>query len=148
MDQEIIKKAGDIIASLSGHGATDGTEPYCTLALIDDEGYPTASTITVSKSEGIQWITFCTGLSSNKVKRIEKCNRASVCFNSLQYNLTLVGDIEVITDPAVKKEMWYDGLKYVFTGGDSDPDYCVLMFKTRRYNLMIDYKEAVGRLDK
>jgi hypothetical protein len=54
----------------------------CVLALIDLDGYPTASTITVSKNDGINWLTFCTGFGGSRTKRIDQCNRASVCFLS------------------------------------------------------------------
>jgi len=144
MSNEIIEKAGDIIRQSSAQGTYKGQ--YCTLALIDQEGYPTASTITASKSEGIHWITFCTGLSSNKAERIKKCNRAAVCFNAGgECNITLVGTIEIITEPDVKREMWYSGLENHFSGAD-DPNYCVLRFRTNRYNLMVDWKEVEGTL--
>lgn len=141
MNEEIISRAGEIVASKTG----GGNEGYCVLALIDKEGYPTISTISASKAEGINWITFCTGLGSNKTKRIEKCNRASVCFDSLDHNITLVGTIEILTDPEIKKEMWYEGLVNHFNGPE-DPNYCVLRFRTERYNLLVDWKEASGNL--
>jgi general stress protein 26 len=139
MNQEIILKAGEIIKKNTGIGA------YCVLALIDLDGHPTASTITASKADGINWITFCTGLRSPKANRINKCTHASVCFNSMDYNITLIGSIEILTDPDIKKEMWYDGLANHFSGAE-DPDYCVLRFKTERYNLFVDWKEARGIL--
>lgn len=140
MNQELIQRAGQLIAENTGE------DTYCTLALIDAEGYPTASTITVSKAEGIQWLTFCTGLRSDKAKRIAGCDRASVCLNKDgAYNITLVGAIEILTDPQVKKEMWYSGLAEHFSGYE-DPDYCVLRFQTRRYNLLVDWKAAAGTL--
>lgn len=71
---------------------------YCLLALFDCDGYPTASTISASKADGINWITLCTGLNNNKTNRIDKCNHASVCFNVADYNITLVGTIEVLTE--------------------------------------------------
>lgn len=141
MNVEIIKRAGEIIAKkIADFG-------HCTLALIDEDGCPTASTITASKACGIEWITFCTGLAGNKAIRARKCDRASVCFNqSGDHNITLVGTIEVITDAEVKREMWYDGLKNHCSGPD-DPGYCVLRFKTERYNLFVDWKpEVAGRL--
>ncbi len=141
MSREIIEKAGNIIAQNTGENS------YCVLALIDANGYPTASTITAAKSDGIEWITFGTGLNSNKAKRIEKCNRASVCFNTNGgFNITLVGTIEIVTDASTKKEMWYGGLVNHFSGAD-DPNYCVLRFKTERYNLMIDWKELEGAIE-
>jgi general stress protein 26 len=137
MNEEIIARAGEIIAINTGETG------YCALALIDLDGYPTVSTISAAKADGINWLTFCTGLSSPKIDRINKCNRASVCFNSAEYNITWVGTIEILTDPDVKKEMWYGGLTGQFSGPE-DPGYCVLRFKTERYNLLVDWKEARG----
>jgi general stress protein 26 len=139
MNQELITKAGKIIAQNTGSGG------YCTLAQIDLDGYPTAAAISVSKADGIKWLTFCGGLDSNKAKRTEKNNRTAVCFDSLEHNITLVGTMEVITDPAIKKEMWYEGLENHFSGAD-DPGYCVFRFTTERYNLFIDWQEARGEL--
>ncbi|MBP7175847.1 MAG: pyridoxamine 5'-phosphate oxidase family protein [Thermoclostridium sp.] len=139
MHEEIIARAGEIVARNTGEFS------YCVLALIDLDGYPTASTISASKTDGIRWVTFCTGLGSTRTKRIDKCNHASVCFNGPDYNITLVGTMEVITDPNVKKEMWYAGLKSHFSGPE-DPNYCVLRFNTQRYNLLVDWKEARGML--
>lgn len=146
MDNKIIERAGKIIQQNTAHNSPEGSEPYCVLALIDENGYPTVSTLTAAKADGINWITFCTGLGSNKAKRISNCNRASVCFNtSGTYNITLVGTIEIVTDAAIKQEMWYEGLKHHFRGAD-DPNYCVLRFHTQRYNLLVDWKEAQGVL--
>ena len=141
MNEKIIARAGEIIASKTG-GGNDG---YCVLALIGKDGFPSASTISVSKADGISVITFCTGLSGRKPERIAACSRASVCFCAADYNITLVGTIEILTDPEIKKDMWYDGLENHFSGPE-DPEYCVLRFKTNRYNLLVDWKEAHGNL--
>ncbi len=140
MNQEIIIKAGQIIEKNTGMGT------YCVLALIDLDGYPTASTITASRAEGINWITFCTGLGSIRTNRINNCNRASICINADDYNITLVGKMEILTDLEVKKEMWYEGLSNHFNGPE-DPNYCVLRFNTERYNLLVDWREARGVLE-
>lgn len=144
MSQKIIDRAVKTIAGKTG----GGDEGYCVLSLIDDEGFPTASVLSVSKADGISEVTFCTGLDEKKVSRIKACNRASVCFGSIEHNITLVGTIEVVTDPEVKKAMWYDGLQFMFEGGAEDPNYCVLRFKTKRYNLFFtdDYEHAEGTL--
>lgn len=146
MNKEIIEKAGDIIRLNTAHNTPEGSNPYCTLALIDTDGYPTTSTITASKADGIYWITFCTGIESNKSKRIANCSRASVCFNKDgKYNITLVGTMEVVTDPVVKKEMWYPGMGRHFKGPE-DMNYCVLRFKTERYNLFVNWQTVKGRI--
>ncbi len=139
MSQEIIHKAGTIVEQNTGEAG------FCSLGLMDTDGYPTVSTISASKAQGISSMTFCTGLNSPKISRIKQCNKASVCFNAMDYNITLVGTIEVITDPEVKKEMWYGGLTNHFSGYD-DPNYCVLRFKTERYNLLVDWQVVQGTL--
>ena len=143
MNEEIIKRAEEILAKRLkfGHGCLE----CCVLALIDLDGYPTAATISPSKIDGIRRVTFCSGIGSNWVKRIEKCNRASVCFNSEaeQYNITLIGTIEVLTDLETKKEMWYDGMGYYFSGPE-DLGFCVLQFTTQRYSLMLNEHDANG----
>lgn len=139
MNENVIARAGEIVEKNVGENS------YCVIALIDLDGYPTASTVTASKAEGIEWVTFCTGLGSLRTDRIERCNKASVCFNAEDYNITLVGTIEVVTDLEVKREMWYDGLANHFSGPE-DPGYCVLRFKTERYNLLVDWQEARGTL--
>jgi len=143
MSQKIIDRATSVIAGK----AKGGNHGCCVLALIDEDGYPTASTLSVSKAEGIREVTFCTGLDSNKAARIRASNRASVCFSSEEYNITLVGTIEVLTDSETKKEMWYDGCEEYFPGGTEDPNYCVLRFRTKRYSLFLDWEaEVVGML--
>jgi general stress protein 26 len=139
MNENVIARAGEIVEKNVGENS------YCVIALIDLDGYPTASTVTASKAEGIEWITFCTGLGSLRTDRIERCNKASICFNAEDYNITLVGTIEIVTESGVKKEMWYDGLANHFSGPE-DPNYCVLRFRTERYNLLVDWQEAKGTL--
>ena len=144
MNEKIIAQAEKILSNRVRfeHGCLE----CCVLALIDTDGYPTAATISPSKVDGIKRITFCTGTGSNWVKRIEKCNRASVCFNSEseQYNITLVGIIEMLTDHETKKEMWFDGMGFYFKGPE-DPNFCVLQFVTQRYSLMLNEHDANGQ---
>jgi general stress protein 26 len=118
---------------------------YCILAQEDTDGLLTASVITPAKSDGIKWITFCTGLGSNKSKRIERDSRAAVCFDSDSYSITLKGRLEILTDEESKQEHWYKGLENHFSGPD-DPNYCVLRFHTEKYGLFVDWEESAGSL--
>jgi hypothetical protein len=52
MNQEVVDKAGEIVEK------NTRMQTYCTLALIDTDGYPTASTITASKADGM-WRDYC-----------------------------------------------------------------------------------------
>jgi len=144
MNQDIITKAAEIV---NGSSVQSGEfhGQICTLSLIDDEGFPTMSVLTPSKSDGINWITLCTLLDENRAKRAANCNRAGICFATTEYCINLVGEIEVITSADVKREMWYDALKYHFTDPD-DPNYSVLKFTTKRYKLFINGEEVAGTL--
>ncbi|MCL2077583.1 MAG: pyridoxamine 5'-phosphate oxidase family protein [Oscillospiraceae bacterium] len=132
---KLIKKAEEIIIS----------QRNCVLTLIDKDGYPSSSVITVSKADGIKFLTFCTGIDSNKAVRISGCNRASVCFGSEEYGVSLSGDVEIVTEPEVKKEMWYEGLEHYFKDYN-DPNYCVIKFTAKRYSLFIDWTEKAGEI--
>ncbi|WP_277408891.1 pyridoxamine 5'-phosphate oxidase family protein [Lacrimispora xylanisolvens] len=113
MNEEIIARAGEIIAT-----NTAGEEKgYCALTLMDTDNFPTTSTISVSKADGINWLTFCTGLGSNRTKRIDLSNKASICFNSIDHNITLVGTIEVITDPEMRDVVPWTGESFQWMGG-------------------------------
>jgi general stress protein 26 len=146
MNQGIIARAAEVIQAKSGY-IGGGMEGYCVLALIDEDGCPSASTLSISKADGIKWLTFLSGLKSNKAKRISKCNRGSVCINSPLYNITLVGTLEVLTEPSIKNEMWQEPLGHMYSG-PGDPEYCVIRFITERYSLFFadDGSEAKGTL--
>jgi len=145
MSNKAITKAEEIIKSKT---AEVNMGVGVTLSLLDYYGYPTTSTLSISQADGIRQITFAGQLSSNKAKRAKECSRASVCVfddnyeGGSYYNITLVGDIEVLTDPELKKATWYEGLEAHFpNGGVDDPDYCVLRFTTKRYSLWVDVEE-------
>lgn len=140
MDDKLIQRARDIIRQKCG----GGNKGHCVLALTGPDGYPVASTISISQADGIRWLTFCTG-GSSKTDRIAHSDKASVCVSSEEYNITLIGKIQVVTDLAVKKEMWYPGKGQHFSGHDA-PGLVVLKFITERYNLLVDWEEARGSL--
>jgi general stress protein 26 len=139
MNEQAIVRAGEILKSKSAEGNMGAG---VAISLIDSEGYPTTSSVSISKSDGIRQITFCTTMDSNKAKRTAACNRASVCVfddnyeGDSFYNITLVGEIEIVSDLETKKEMWYEGMAEHCSGYD-DANFCVLRFTTKRYNLWV-----------
>ena len=145
MSKEAIAKAEEIIKSKT---AAVNMGAGVTLSLLDKEGYPTTSTLSISKADGIEQITFAIALDSNKAKRAKENSRASVCIfdddfaSGSYYNITLVGDVEVVADMGMKRETWYQGLEEHFPNGLDDPNYCVLKFTTKRYNLWVDMEEG------
>jgi len=147
--EQAIARAEEIIKSKT---AAVNPGVGVTLSLLDHEGYPTTSTLSVSKADGIRELTFAIGINSNKANRAQKCSRASVCVfdddyeGGEYYNITLVGDVEIVTDMDTKKATWFEGLEEHFAGGLDDPDYCVLRFTTKRYSIWvdIDFDEITG----
>ena len=140
MKENLIKKAAEIIGRNTMHTEwqTSGQCPNCVLILQALDGYPTGSIKSPLKAGGIEWIAFCDSLEGNTAKRVRGCNKASVCFGSgiaPIYNITLTGKIEITTDPAIKREMAYSGIEEYFPKGAEDPNLCILLFKTERYNI-------------
>lgn len=131
MSQDVLVKMNAIVEKNTVKNGVFKGE-ICVISLIDEDGFPTMCTVTPSKCDGINWITFGTLLDENRAKRSLANKNASVCFSSNAYCVNLVGEMEVITSPDVKQDMWYDGLSVFFTGVD-DSNYCVLKFTTKRY---------------
>ncbi|MCL2386214.1 MAG: pyridoxamine 5'-phosphate oxidase family protein [Defluviitaleaceae bacterium] len=145
MNEQAIAKAGEIIAAKTDY-VGGGMEGYAVLSLIDENGYPSASALTIAKADGINWLTFASSPDSNKAKRIAKCNKASVCIASPNYNITLVGTIEEVTHPDCKKASWCDVMNDgSHWKGFDDPNYYVMRFNTERYSIFIlDGDEELG----
>jgi general stress protein 26 len=144
---KILERAREVINSKTDY-IGDGIGGYAVMSLIDENGYPTSATMTISKADGINWISFLTDTSGVKTRRIAKSNKACICLPSSEYHISLVGIMEIITDPAIKKEHWQDVVTNHYKSDWNDPEWCVLMFKTERYNLFFasDDTEAKGTL--
>ena len=135
MNQEVIAKANEIVNAKSNF-IGDGMDGYVSLALIDENGHPVITTISIAKADGIKWLTFVPGSERNSVKRADKCNRACVCINSRCYHISLIGKIEVLTDAESKKDNWMEPLKKYWAGPET-ADYCVLRFVTEHYTIYL-----------
>lgn len=137
----IIARAGELIAQRAA-----GPGNFLTLTAIDEEGFPASTTISISQSQGIRWLTCCTGAGSPVTRRLEKNPKACVCLNASDYHIALIGEVEVCGDLPTKRQMWYQGLANHFSGPEDD-NYRVLRFTTRRYSLFIDWNDLKGEID-
>jgi len=117
------------------------TFEYAGFGVIDENGYPSVSAISLSCPKNISELSFTTTMDSNKVKRLQKNNKASInCYTSMS-NITLVGECEIFSDQETKGKYWQDwvaGGADVYPGGVSDPNYCFVRFTTKRVSLWID----------
>jgi general stress protein 26 len=142
MNEKTMTKTQEIIEGLAGQD-----NGFCTIALIDEQGYPTASTVSIIKADGMKQLMFGVSVDDNKARRAKACSRASVCINSGDYNITLVGTAEILTDTASKEDLWQPWFSEIWAGGVTDPDFCVLRFSTQRYNLWLGEDIVAGVIE-
>ncbi len=73
-------------------------------------------------------VYFTTNTSSLKIGHIKKNPRVSVyyCKPDEWRGLMLGGEIEIVTEGGIKKELWQNGWEMYYPGGPDDPDYTVL----------------------
>jgi general stress protein 26 len=132
VNSNIYEKANQIIRSC---------DSAC-IGVIDENGYPSVSTVSVLKPESIFEVYFSTNLDGNKGKRLTKCNRVSACFQKDGNNITLVGEAEILTDQETKSRYWVDWFKDHYAGGETDPNYVIIKIKTKRVSLWTDSEGA------
>ena len=118
------------------------TRPDAAFGVIDENGFPSVSAIWLMGQENISEIYFSTPVGSNKYKRLQNSNKASMCCYSEFNNLTLVGEAEVLTDQATKSKYWKEPYIHIYPQGDADPTYSIIKFTTKRVSFNIGGEEA------
>jgi general stress protein 26 len=116
MDEEAERKLWEIVE-----------ESEIALLITDGEGYPRMRPMTVVAYEEDGNIWFATSKSSRKVEEVGRNPRASACFLNLEggAHAQLFGEVEIVDDPELKKELW-DEEWGEYWEGPSDPDYALL----------------------
>ncbi|MCL2164157.1 MAG: pyridoxamine 5'-phosphate oxidase family protein [Oscillospiraceae bacterium] len=132
MNANIIEKANQIIKGCEA----------AYFGVIDKDGFPSVSTVSPVDPENILEIYFTTNADGNKAKRLQKSNKASICFNAGGNNITLVGEAEIRTDQETKSRCWADWFINHYPGGETDPNYIVIKVTTKRVSLWIDNEGA------
>jgi len=132
MDVNLITKASDLIESCS--------EGY--VSVVDADGYPHVATRSVRNADGIFSCYFTTDRGGNLANAVSRCGKAAVCFRKENANVSLTGDFEIVTDPAVKESVWVDWFINHYPGGPADPVYFVIKFVTSHVSLWIDGEGA------
>jgi len=135
MSSKIVARAEALINSKAEY-KEGGMENYAALSLIDESGYPSATTFCITKADGIKWLTFNTAVERPYARRISKNNKACVCINSSEYTINLVGTVEALTDSETRKDNWlpiFDGGPH--WSGPDDPQLLILRFTTERYTI-------------
>lgn len=132
MDVNIVAKANGIIKSCD----------TAYLGVIDESGCPHVSTVTPINPDNIFEAHFATGAKANKTRRLQSDCRASVCLRAGGNNITLTGEAKIMTDAHIKKQCWMQSFINHFPDGETDPNYCVIRFTTKRVSLWIENESA------
>jgi general stress protein 26 len=110
------------------------------IASVDENGVPNMKAmLPPRKREGIKVFYFSTNTSSERVSQYRANPKASIYFYSKclwsYHGVMLKGTMEVLTDADSKQMIWKKGDTIYYSGGVTDPDYCVLRFTatTGRY---------------
>ncbi|MCL2378760.1 MAG: pyridoxamine 5'-phosphate oxidase family protein [Defluviitaleaceae bacterium] len=111
-------------------------------SVLDENGYPSTSAIWLVNQECVSEIYFSTPVGSNKYKRLQNSNKASICCYAEFNNLTLVGEAEILTDQESKTKHWKEQFIYVYPQGPSDPTYSIIKFTTKRVSQNIEHQAA------
>jgi len=137
MNAKIIEKANQIIKKCD-------TSYF---GVIDEDGYPSVSTVSPCSPETIREVFFSTNIGGSKETRLRKNSRASICFCFGNDNITLVGDAEILTDQETKSRCWQDWFINHYPGGETDPNYVIIKLTTRRVSLWVDFEIAAFTID-
>lgn len=128
MTNELLKKAENIMENAE----------VASVSSIDEDGYPRTVTMANIKTEGIDAAWFSTGTDSHKTENFKRNSKASVCYCTNEDNVTLIGDVSIVDDMDVKKQLWEDWFINYFPLGVTDPNYCILKFQTKYIQAYID----------
>lgn len=104
-------------------------------ATVSEDGFPRVCVVSPIKTEGHATVFFSTSTSAEKVRQLVKNPKSGVCCQLNGNSQTLTGTARVVTDPALKSELWQDWMLRHFPLGPEDPDYCVVRFDGKRATL-------------
>jgi general stress protein 26 len=109
------------------------------IATISEDGNPWVRYVVGSGGKDLT-IRFVTSLQTRKVAHIKKNPQVHmICgaktLESTENYLQIAGRAEITTDKDERHRLWNDNLKAYFSGPD-DPNYCVVIVKPYRIELM------------
>lgn len=124
----------------------DGLVRKCALmfvSFVNENGYPRTCCVSKLCDRGFREVFFVTSKRSEKqgkATHFESNAKASVCFQLESDSLTLVGDVEIITDRAEMQELWNENDKAFFPKGIDDPKIRFIRFRTKEVTFWIGQK--------
>lgn len=116
-----------------------------TVVSVDAEGYPRPVPMAKIRTNGHNEVWMATGADSVKVADFTKNRKAGLCYASYGDSVAMRGTVEVITDEALRRELWQEWFIAHFPGGPADPNYVLLRFVGTETTFWIDGEFAHER---
>ncbi|MDE7378471.1 MAG: pyridoxamine 5'-phosphate oxidase family protein [Paraprevotella sp.] len=113
-----------------------------TIVSINSEGFPRPVPMAKGATQGCNVVWMATGTDSVKVDEFRHNPKAGLCYEHGGSGVSLRGTVEIITDDAIRSEMWQDWYIEHFPGGPSDPNYLLLKFTGDEATVWIDRQFA------
>ena len=113
------------------------------IASIDEEGYPNMKAMLAPrKRNGLKEFWFTTNTSSMRVVQFRESPKSSIYFCDQRFyrGVMLIGNMEILEDDEIKKEIWQVGDEMYYSKGVTGPDYCVLKFSAKSGRWYSDFK--------
>ncbi len=110
---------------------------------VNEKGYPRTCCVSKLSDEGFRDIFFVTSKRSEKqgkAKHFETNTKSSICFQHGGDSLTLVGDVEIITDTTEMQKLWNEDDRAFFPKGIDDPKIRFIHFHTLEATFWIEHK--------
>jgi general stress protein 26 len=114
-----------------------------TIASVNEHGYPRICAVTKLKANGFRELYFQTSKRSayhGKATHFQKNSKASVCYYLGGDSVTLIGDVEIIEDMAIKQEFAPLCDTGFFKKGIADPKHMLLRFRVKEATFWIEGK--------
>ena len=104
-----------------------------TLASVNEKGYPRICALSKQAGESFHDIYFVSSKRSDingKVTHFENNSKASVCYTMNGDSVTLVGEVDFVTDKAELERMWTESNRPFFKNGWEDKKFRLIHFHT------------------
>jgi len=101
------------------------------ISSVDENGYPnTKAMLAPVKREGVKTFYWHTNSPSLRVKHYRNNPKACIYFCDEQsfHGVMLKGNMEVLDDENIKKEIWKDEFSMYYQGGMNGGDFIILKF--------------------
>lgn len=113
------------------------------VASVNEKGYPRVCCVNKLKDKGFRDIYFVTSKRSEKqgkAKHYEDNTKASICFRRGGDSLTLIGNVEFVTDRIEMHKLWNESDRAFFPKGLDDPKIRFIHFRTSEATFWIGRK--------